>query len=61
MPNDEHPEGTLLIDCDCGVQFPFTPGEQKFYAERGLFPPKRCPMCRLKRKQKFQKKDQNNE
>jgi len=63
MPSDkyenqeQHEDGTLFIQCSCGMTFAFTPGEQKFYAERGLFPPKRCPMCRLKRKQEHRSDD----
>lgn len=40
-----------LICKDCGAGFIFKAGEQQFYAERQLFPPKRCPMDRLKRKE----------
>lgn len=48
-------EGTILIDCsDCHNQFPFTPGEQEFFAQRGLHPPRRCGVCRAKRKAKFE-------
>lgn len=49
-------EGTIILECavpTCKNKFPFTPGEQKFYSERGLFPPKRCPVCRAKRKQEI--------
>lgn len=64
MPADkyqDYEEGTIMIQCSCGSSFPFSPGEQKFYAERGLFPPKRCPMCRLQRKQKFKETDAKTE
>lgn len=33
-----------------GMPFVFTAGEQKFYEERGLTQPKRCPTCRIARK-----------
>lgn len=35
---------------DCGQEFAFSAGEQKFYQEKGFDPPKRCPNCRKKRK-----------
>ena len=36
---------------DCGQPFPFTAGEQEFYASRGLTnEPGRCPDCRAARK-----------
>ena len=35
---------------DCHNDFTFTEGEQKYFKERGLFPPKRCYYCRQKRK-----------
>jgi len=37
----------LLVECkDCGVTFPFTPGEQAFYRSKALSAPKRCAECR---------------
>lgn len=35
---------------DCGKEFVFSAGEQKFYEDKGFEPPKRCPQCRKKRK-----------
>jgi CxxC-x17-CxxC domain-containing protein len=35
---------------ECGQEFPFSSGEQKFFEEKGFEPPKRCPDCRKKRK-----------
>jgi len=35
----------------CGKDFEWTEGEQQFYKDRGLDPPKRCKDCRVKRKQ----------
>ncbi len=32
--------------CDCGVNFLFTTGEQRFYASHQLHTPKRCKACR---------------
>lgn len=40
-----------VIKCkECGGEFVFTSGEQKFYSERGFTEPKRCKECREKRK-----------
>lgn len=39
------------IKCrDCGREFVFTTGEQKFYAERQFDNPVRCPECRKAKK-----------
>ena len=41
----------MLICRDCGSGFPFTTGEQTFYASRGLVNvPSRCLSCRNARK-----------
>mgnify|MGYP001603123823 CR=1 FL=1 len=44
-----------VLNCkDCGETFPFTVGEQEFYAEKGLTnEPVRCAECRKARKAKF--------
>ena len=39
-----------LICVDNKEEFTFTEGEQAFYKDRGLAAPKRCPICRLKRR-----------
>ncbi len=37
----------MLACSDCNVQFPFTVGEQEFYAEKGFTnAPRRCKSCR---------------
>lgn len=43
----------ITLTCrDCGNEFVFTEGEQKFYAEKGLQnKPTRCSTCRQARKQ----------
>jgi len=46
--------------CDCGLEFPFTEGEQKFYAEREYSDPKRCKPCRERRKAEKQVKEVNS-
>jgi len=44
-------EKSQKLKCqDCGQEFAFSAGEQKFYEEKGFEPPKRCPQCRKKRK-----------
>jgi hypothetical protein len=40
----------LLRCCQCGIEYNWTLGEQKFYAKKGLNPPKRCAICREERK-----------
>ena len=41
----------VLVCSDCGVEFPFTVGEQEFYASRGFTNyPKRCQSCRNARR-----------
>ena len=39
-----------LICIDDKQEFIFTEGEQAFYKDRGLAEPKRCSICRLKRR-----------
>ena len=42
----------LMITCvDCGKDFTFSKGEQDFFRMKGLFSPKRCPACRVKKRQ----------
>ena len=43
--------GYDIVCVDCGEVFVFDEGEQRFFYERELFPPKRCPMCRKWRRQ----------
>ena len=44
--------GKILFCNECCEEFVWEVGEQVFYAVRGFPPPKRCPACRLKMKQK---------
>jgi hypothetical protein len=39
-----------LICKQCRGSFEFSEGEQKFYAEKGLQPPRRCTNCRAQPK-----------
>ena len=43
-------EDKTLHCVDCGAQFLFSTGEQRYFLSKGLSMPKRCPECRLKRK-----------
>ncbi|MFA6325414.1 MAG: zinc-ribbon domain containing protein [Candidatus Paceibacterota bacterium] len=43
--------GQTLTCVDCGEDFEFTDGEEKFYEEKGFASPKRCRKCRNKKKQ----------
>src|SRR5262245_23987885 len=61
-PNDEHGARSAvargdvamsdrIIDCaDCRRRFVWSAGEQRFYRERGLSAPKRCPTCVSRRR-----------
>lgn len=40
----------VLRCCQCGADFVWSLGEQKFFAKRGLNPPRRCLACREDRK-----------
>lgn len=45
----------LMLKCyDCSHDFVWTEGEQKFFKDRGLARPKRCPQCRFRRRQQSQ-------
>lgn len=43
---------TKLICKDCGKEFDFTVGEQRFYEEKGFSAPIRCRECRNAKKAK---------
>lgn len=43
-------EDMEIICVDCKKPFVFEAGEQKFFAEKGFTPPKRCKPCRDERK-----------
>lgn len=42
-----------LICIDCGKEFEFTEGEQKFFNLKGFAQPKRCYRCRQIKKRKL--------
>jgi len=39
-----------LTCADCGLEFTFTEGEQRYFWAKGLSEPKRCKPCRMLRK-----------
>ena len=39
-----------LICSDCQAPFVFTEGEQEFFVDKGLKPPRRCKECRAAKK-----------
>jgi hypothetical protein len=44
----------IVLRCeDCGKEFIFSAGEQVFYEEKELYPPKRCSFCRKKRRKEY--------
>jgi len=40
-----------IICVDCGKPFIFTAGEQMFFWSKGLAEPKRCQLCRRRRRE----------
>lgn len=40
-------------ESDCRLLFALTAGEQRFYAQKGLNMPRRCPACRAKKRQQL--------
>ena len=40
----------VMACTECGSAFTWSDGEQRYYRERGLDRPKRCPACRARRK-----------
>jgi len=40
----------VLNCCDCGQDFIYSAGEQRYFNSKGLIEPKRCPKCREWRK-----------
>lgn len=66
MDKTEQEKKDIRIDCvgipgdPCDNQFIWTVGEQQYYEKKGLYPPKRCPNCRIKMK-KYLKERRDNE
>jgi ribosomal protein L36 len=48
----ENENDDLLLACrDCNADFVITSSQRKWFIERSLTVPKRCPACRLARRQ----------
>lgn len=50
MPNDTVDKTIICVTCH--RDFPFTPGEQAYYAEKGFNAPRHCKVCRHLRKER---------
>lgn len=50
MPEGTPAQDSLLTCVECGAQFVFSVRDQAFYQERGYRAPRRCKVCRDKRK-----------
>jgi len=49
-------ENDIELQCiDCGDSFIFTENDQNFFKEQGYSQPKRCKICRRKKKEARQK------
>lgn len=49
--------GDRLLPCeDCGKEFVFDEGEQRFFKAKGFSDPKRCPRCRKQVKFRLRRK-----
>lgn len=58
---DEVEYETVFIKCiekGCTEEFPFEPGEQRFYASKGYPAPKRCAPHRIVQRERMAKKDE---
>lgn len=52
-PNNELKDKKMKCQ-DCSHDFVWTAGEQLFFQDRQLAPPKRCPKCRIVRRASIQ-------
>lgn len=46
-----------LLNKPCGVEFVWTKDEQKFYADKGFQPPKRCKACAQLKRQEVKERE----
>jgi hypothetical protein len=52
LPEQPQYRDRVVLCRDCRQEFTFSAGEQRFFEQRGLNAPRRCPVCREeKRKQ----------
>jgi hypothetical protein len=42
-----------LVCVECGAEFVFIAGEQRFFADKGFDEPKRCKPCKLRKDLRF--------
>ena len=61
MENKTYEDKTIVCK-DCGKEFIWKAGDQRFYEEKGFNAPVRCKECRDSRKAKYEEKteDQKN-
>ena len=50
MTTTQEPHDERLVCADCNTEFLFSVKEQAFFVEKKYVPPKRCPVCRKKRR-----------
>lgn len=48
------------VERNCPNTFVITEGEEKFYTDKGMYLPKRCPDCRERRKREKEQREENN-
>jgi hypothetical protein len=46
-------QSKIIICATCGDEFVFSPGEQRYYAQKGYTPPRHCASCRKTRRKFF--------
>jgi cold shock CspA family protein len=51
------PTDQWVACAQCGAEFAFTIGEQDYYAQKKISPPRRCRACREKKKLEFAEHD----
>lgn len=54
-------ESKMLVCKECGKEFEFGVGEQKFFEEKGFFAPVRCKDCRAAKKARNEEKNKDSE
>jgi Probable zinc-ribbon domain len=53
---------TKIITCiQCEREFEFTPGEQKYFKDKGFDDPKRCSACRRNKSRENQEKTRSKD
>ncbi len=57
----EEKKDKTIVCRNCGNEFTFTVGEQKFYEEKGFADPVRCRDCRAKRKAEREAQEEKTE